>query len=105
MIKKITGLALAIALISTTPVFASVKAEEGFKAAPAVAVEILEDYGVKPTGSIIKLVAQHMGPGATFMNVEKSDPMYEHKVKHYLHHTLEVIEMDHDECEHHGMMK
>jgi len=37
--------------------------------------------------------------------VEKSDPMYEHKVMHYLHHTLEVIHMDHDECEHHGMMK
>lgn len=105
MIKKITGLALAIALISTTPVFAAEKAEEGFKAAPAVAVEILEDYGVKPTGSIIELVAQQMGPGGIFMDVEKSDPMYEYKVKHYLHHTLEVIEMDHDECEHHGMMK
>ncbi len=105
MIKKITGLALAIALISTTPVFAAEKAEEGFKAAPAVAVEILEDHGVKPTGSIIELVAQQMGPGGIFMDVEKSDPMYEYKVKHYLHHTLEVIEMDHDECEHHGMMK
>lgn len=105
MIRKIAGLALAMTLISATPVFASTKTDEAFKAAPALAVEILEDHEVEPTGDILKLVAQQMGPGATFMGLEKSDPMYGHKVMHYLHHTLGVIEMDHDHCEHHGMMK
>ena len=105
MIRKIAGLALAMTMISAVPVFAEEKPEEAFKAAPAVAVEILEDHGVEPTGDILKLVAQQMGQGSAFMGVEKSDPMYEHKVMHYLHHTLEVIHMDHDHCDHHGMMK
>lgn len=105
MIKKIAGLALAVTLISSTPVFASTTADANFKAAPALAVEILEDHGVAPTGEIMRLVAQKVGPKASFMGVEKSDPMYKHKVMHYLHHTLKVIEMDHDACEHHGMMK
>lgn len=105
MNKKIAGLALAITLISSTPVFASTTADANFKAAPALAVEILEDHGVKPTGEIMRLVAQNVGPKATFMGVQKSDPMYKHKVMHYLHHTLEVIEMDHDACDHHGMME
>lgn len=103
MIKKIAGLALAITLISSTPVLASTKMEASSKAAPALAVEILKDHGVKPSGDILKLVAQNVGPRASFMGVEKSDPMYRHEVMHYLHHTLEVIE--HDACEHHGMMK
>jgi len=105
MIKKIAGLALAITLISSTPVFASTSSDENFKAAPALAVEILEDHGVVPTGDILKLVAQNVGPKASFMGTQKSDPMYKHKVMHYLHHTLNVIEMDQDACEHHGMME
>ena len=105
MIKKIAGLALAITLISSTPVFASTDTDANFKAAPALAVEILEAHGVNPTGEIMKLVAQNVGPKASFMGTQKSDPMYKHKVMHYLHHTLNVIEMDQDACEHHGMME
>jgi hypothetical protein len=105
MLKKIAGLALAITLISSTPVFASTKPDANLKAAPALAVEILEDHGVNPTGEIMRLVAQNVGPKASFMGVQKSDPMYKHKVMHYLHHTLNVIEMGPDACEHHGMMK
>lgn len=105
MNKKIAGLALAITLISSTPVLASTKADEGFKAAPALAVEILNDHGVKPSGEIMKLVAQNIGPKASFMGVQKTDPMYKHEVMHYLHHTLNVIEMDNDACKHHGMME
>ena len=104
MIKKIAGLALAMTLISSTPVFASADSDAKFKAAPALAVEILEDHGVEPSGDILRLVAQNMGQKASFMGTQKSDPMYKHKVMHYLHHTLNVIEMDQDACEHLGMM-
>jgi len=103
MIKKIAGLALAITLLSSTPVFASTRSEKALKAAPAIAVEILAEHGVQPTGDILKLVADQMGPGSTFMGIQKDDPMYMHKVMHYLHCTLEVIEMEHDACMHHGM--
>jgi len=105
MIKKIAGLALAMTLISSTPVFASMSSDANSKAAPALAVEILEDHGVEPSGDILKLVAQNVGPNASFMGTQKSDPMYKHKVMHYLHHTLNVIEMDQDVCEHLGMME
>jgi hypothetical protein len=103
MIKKITGLALAIALFSTTPAFAATGVEKAIDAAPAIAVEILTEHGVQPSGDILKLVAKQMGPGSSFMGIEKDDPMYEHKVMHYLHCDLGVIEMEDHECMHHGM--
>lgn len=103
MIKKIAGLALTLTLLSSTPVFASTRSEKALKAAPAVAVEILSEHGVKPTGDILKLVAEQMGPGSSFMGIQKDDPMYMHKVMHYLHCTLEVIEMENHECMHQGM--
>ena len=103
MIKKIAGLALAITLLSSVPVFASTRSEKALDAAPAIAAEILRDHGVQPDGEILKLVADHMGPGSTFMGVTKDDPMYKHEVMHYLHCTLEVIEMEDHKCMHHGM--
>ncbi|MGB4587659.1 MAG: hypothetical protein WBI17_00290 [Clostridiaceae bacterium] len=103
MIKKIAGLALAITLISSVPVFASTKSEKALEAAPAIAIEILLEHDVKPTGDILKSVADHMGPGTSFMGVSKDDPMYKHEVMHYLHCTLGVIEMEHMDCMHHGM--
>lgn len=103
MIKKIAGMALAITLLSSVPVFASTRSEKALEAAPALAAEILIDHGVQPTGDILKMVADHMGPGSTFMGVAKNDPMYKHEVMHYLHCTLEVIEMEDHECMHHGM--
>ena len=103
MIKKITGIALAIALFSTTPAFAATRADKALEAAPALAVEILTEHGVQPSGEILKLVAKQMGPGSSFMGIEKDNPMYEHKVMHYLHCDLGVIEMEDHECMHHGM--
>jgi len=103
MIKKIAGLALVIALFSTTPALAATSTEKALEAAPALAVEILTEHGVQPSGDILKLVAKQMGPGSSFMGIEKDDPMYEHKVMHYLHCDLGVIEMEDHECMHHGM--
>ena len=105
MIKKIAGLALAITLLSSVPVFVSTRSEKALEAAPAIAVEILINHGVQPTGDILKLVATKMGPGATFMGVKKDDPMYKHEVMHYLHCTLKVIDMEHLDCMHEGMTK
>jgi len=105
MIKKMTSIALAIALFSTTPVFAATRGEKALAAAPALAVEILTEHGVQPSGEILKLVAEQMGPGSSFMGIEKDDPMYKHKVMHYLHCDLEVIEMEDHECMHQGMTK
>ncbi len=100
MIKKIAGMALALALMTSTPVFAATNVSTAYKAAPAVAVEILSEHGVAPTGDILKAVALEMGPGSSFMGVEKDDPMYKHEIMHYLHCTLKVIEMDEHECMH-----
>lgn len=103
MIKKIAGFALAITLLSSVPVFASTRSEKALEAAPAIAAELLIDHGVQPTGEVLQMVASHMGPAATFMGISKNDPMYRHKVMHYLHCTLGVIEMEHADCIHHGM--
>lgn len=105
MFKKIAGLALAITLLSSVPVFASTRSDKALEAAPAVAVDILTEHGVQPTGDILKLVAAQMGPGATFMGISKNDPMYRHEVMHYLHCTLGVIEMEHMDCMHKGMVE
>lgn len=103
MMKRIAGLALALTLIASTPAFAAEKSEKALPAAPAIAFEILESHGVKPTGDILKLVAAHMETYSSFMGISKDDPMYRHEVMHFLHCELEVIEMEHDECMHHGM--
>ena len=105
MIKKITGLAIAIALFSTTPAFAATRADKALEATPALAVKILAKHGVRPSGEILKLVANQMGSGSSFMGIETDDPMYEHKVMHFLHCDLGVIEMEDHECMHHGMTK
>lgn len=105
MIRKTLGMALAITLLSTTPVFAMTQTADEYKAAPALAVEILEQHGAEASGEVLKLVAQNVGPRGSFMGVEKTDPMYQHEVMHYLHHTLNAIDMDHDACMHHGMME
>lgn len=105
MIRKTLGMALAITLLSATPVFAMAQPVVEYKAAPALAVEILEAHGETPSGEVLKQVAQNVGPRGSFMGVEKNDPMYAHEVMHYLHHTLNAIDMDHDACKHHGMME
>lgn len=105
MIRKILGMALAITLLSATPAFAMSQPAEEYKAAPALAVEILEQHGAEVSGEVLKQVAKNVGPRGSFMGVEKNDPMYAHEVMHYLHHTLNAIDMDHDACMHHGMME
>ncbi len=103
MIKRIAGLALALTLLASTPAFAAEKAIQALPSAPAIAFEILESHGVKPTGEILKMVADQMEKDSSFMGIAKDDPMYRHEVMHFLHCELEVIEMEHDECMHHGM--
>ena len=105
MIRKTLGMALAITLLSATPVFAMSKPAVAYKAAPALAAEILEKHGAEVSGTVLKQVAQNVGPKGTFMGVAKTDPMYEYEVMHYLHHALNAIDMDHDACMHHGLME
>jgi len=103
MMKRIAGIALALTLLASTPALAMEKAGKALPAAPAIAYDILVSHGTAPKGNILRLVANHMGPGSTFMGITKDDPMYRHEVMHFLHCELEVIEMEHDECMHHGM--
>lgn len=87
--------------MTATPVLAATNSDNAFKAAPALAVEILIEHGEEPTGDILKQVTGQMGPNGTFMGVEKTDPMYKHKVMHYLHCSLGVIEMPGHDCAEH----
>lgn len=98
MKKKIAGLFLALLLVSGASAQAAEASVNTFKAAPAVAIEILEEHGVEPTGKILNQVAKAMGSAATFNGVAKDDPSYRHEVMHYLHHDLGVITMDDGEC-------
>ncbi|HAE61803.1 MAG TPA: hypothetical protein DCG38_05680 [Eubacteriaceae bacterium] len=102
MIKKIAGFALAVTLLTSTAM-AAPKTVNSYKAAPALAVEILIEHGENPTGNVIKEVANQLGPQGTFMGLKKDDPHYKHEVMHYLHHTLEAIEMEHVDCEYTAM--
>lgn len=103
MIKKIVGFAIVATLLLTSPALAAPKSNQATKAAPALAVEILLKHEVTPTGDVLTLVSEQLGPNATFMGLEKDDPLYEHEVMHYLHHTLGVIDMDQENCEYTGM--
>lgn len=105
MVKKIAGLLLFTALLTATPAMAATSTQTAAKAAPAVAVEILKQYGAEPTDAIISQVAAEMGPRSSFLGVKMDDPMYARKVKHYLHCTLKVIETEEHDCMHHGMME
>lgn len=103
MIKKIAGLSILLTMLTTTPVLASVNPNTPEKAAPAIAVEMLKNCGVKVNGDILRQVTEQMGPGGTFMGMEKSDPHYKHHVMHYLHEDLGV--MGDQDCMTHGQME
>lgn len=98
MKKKIAGLIFALLLVSGASAQAAETTVSTFKAAPGVAIEILEEHGVEPTGKILNQVAKAMGSNATFNGVAKDDPSYRHEVMHYLHHDLGAITMDDGEC-------
>lgn len=98
MKKKIAGFVLALMLVSGASAQAAEATTQTYKAAPAVAIEILEEHGVESTGKILSQVARVMGSNAAFNGVEKDDPTYRHEVMHYLHHNLGVITMDDGEC-------
>ncbi|SHE59914.1 hypothetical protein [Alkalibacter saccharofermentans] len=99
MIKKIAGFALVVAILTSSAMAAPAKSPQTYKAAPALAVEILIEHGENPEGQIIKEVSSKLGPRGTFMGLEKDDPHYKHAVMHYLHHTIGAIEMEQKDCE------
>jgi subtilisin len=72
-------------LLSLVVVFPAVAATQGNPAAPAIATQLLKEWGVKGNlGAYISAVAGEMGPGTTFQGVEKWDETYRAKVEVYL---------------------
>ena len=94
-IKRISALAITLMLFSG--VSAQAAMSETSKAAPAIAREIAQMHEAVLSGEVISQVALKMGPGATFMGVKITDPMYHHHVMHYLC-SLGAIPM-HEDCD------
>lgn len=105
MVKKLIGLFLVMAIFSTAPAFANTKLSKALPAAPALAVEILKEHGVEPSGAILRSVALQVGTGSSFMGIEKDDPSYRHQVMHYLHCVLGVFDKEAHECTHHDSIE